>query len=412
MNSKNSASDTLSRRTFLRGAMAAPVGLALTPSFSAQAEEPAKAPAAVVPPLPTRQLGQKGPHVSMLSFGGNIPAYSAEYLDLAWSMGVRYFDTASSYGGGNDEPKVAQWLARHPERRKELFLVSKDHPHKGPEQLLDVIDARLQKCGTDYLDAFFIHGINPRDYGEESLTWPKSDAFKKVAEKLKSSGKCRRVGFSCHDDRAVEYLNAAAQGGFVDVLMVKYTPFFTKGDAFDKAIEACHVAGIGLVAMKTLRNAADVPKRLPEFDKLGLTTHEALLQAVWSDSRISAVCNRMQNVDNMQSSVNAVRGYKAPLKTAQLELLEQAVIASRRTFCPGCPACNQLGADSRFAFSDISRYVTYYEQDGDLSARDLYHALPREQRDASGLDLAGLRDACQFKTDYPEIIQRAERYFA
>ena len=25
--------------------------------------------------------------------------------------------------------------------------------------------------------------------------------------------------------------------------------------------------------MKTLRNAVDVPKRLPEFDKLGLSTH-------------------------------------------------------------------------------------------------------------------------------------------
>ena len=341
-----------------------------------------------------------------------MPAYSAEYLDLGWSLGLRYFDTAAGYGGGNDELKVAQWLAKHPERRKELFLVSKDHPRKGPEQLLDLIDMRLKRCGTDYLDLYFIHGINPREYGEDSLTWPKSDAFKTVAEKLKSSGKCRRVGFSCHDDRAVEYLNAAAEGGFVDVIMVKYTPFFTKGDAFDKALDACHKAGIGLVAMKTLRNAADVPKRLPEFDKLGLTTREALLQAVWSDPRIAAVCNRMENVDNMQSSVNAVRSYKAPLKTAHRELLQQTLLTSRRTFCPGCPACNELGATSRLAFSDISRFVTYYEQDGNLAARDLYHALPVAQRDAARMDLAGLRDACHFKTDYPEIIRRAERYFA
>ena len=412
MNSKKSTFVRLTRRSFLRGAVAAPVGLTLLPTLTVNAEEPAKTSAAVVPPLPTRQLGPKGPHVSMLIFGGDMPAYSAEYLDLGWSLGLRYFDTAQTYGGGNDELKVAQWLAKHPERRKELFLVSKDHPRKGPEQLLELIDTRLQRCGTDYLDLYFIHGINPREYGEDSLTWPKSDVFKKVAEKLKSSGKCRRVGFSCHDDRAVEYLNAAAEGGFVDVIMVKYTPFFTKGNAFDKALDACHAAGIGLVAMKTLRNAADVPKRLPEFDKLGLTTREALLQAVWSDPRITAVCNRMENVDNMQSSVNAVRSYKAPLKTAHLELLQQTMLASRRTFCPGCPACNQSGAANRFAFSDISRFVTYYEQDGKLSARDLYHALPVAQRDASQMDLASLRDACQFKTDYPEIIRRAERYFA
>ena len=406
---------SVSRRNFIKSALAAPVGVALAPAALAEdstpppVAAPAAAPAA---PVPTRKLGRNGPNVSMLIFGGDIPAYSAEYLDLGWSMGCRYFDTAEQYGGGNDELKVAKWLAKYPERRKELFLVSKDHPRKGPEQLLEMIDARLKKIGTDYLDLYFIHGINAREYGADSLNWPKSDGFKKVAEKLKSSGKCRMVGFSCHDSQSVEYLSAAAEGGFLDAIMVKYTPFFTKGDPFDKALEACHQAGIGLIAMKTLRNAADVPKRLPEFDKLGLTTREAVLHAVWSDPRISAVCNRMENVDNMQSSVSAVRKYKTPLKTAHLDLLHQTVLASRRSFCPGCTACNQLGAASQFAFADISRYVMYYEQDGNLAARDLYHSLPAAHRDASGVDLASLRDACQFKTDYPEIIRRAGQYFA
>jgi uncharacterized protein len=166
------------------------------------------------------------------------------------------------------------------------------------------------------------------------------------------------------------------------------------------------------VAMKTLRNAADAPKRLPEFDKLGLTTHQALLQACWSDPRIAAVCNRMQNVDNVQTSVAAVRGYKAPLKMAQIELLRETILACRSPMCPGCPSCNQAGAELDFAFGDISRYVMYYEQDGDLRAREQYHQLSTTHRDASGVDLAALRDACRFKTDYPEIIRRAERYFA
>jgi hypothetical protein len=404
---------TLTRRNFLRGALAAPVGVALASTFGGRADEPAKpATAAGSPPVPTRPLGRNGPAVSMLIFGGDVPAYSPEYLDLGWSMGIRYFDTASMYGNGQDELKVAQWLAKYPERRKDLFLVSKDHPRQGPEQLLDQIDKRLARCNTSYLDLFFIHGINAREYGAASLDWPKSDAFKKVVEKLKSSGKCRGVGFSCHDDQSPQYLAAAAQGGFLDALMVKYTPFFVKGEAFDQGLDACHKAGIGLIAMKTLRNAADVPKRLPEFDKLGLTTHQALLQAVWSDPRISAVANRMQNADHIQSSVAAVRKYKEPLKISQVELLRETVVAGRRTMCPGCPSCYQLGAQSRFAFSDISRYVTYYEQDGHPGARDLYHQLPADLRDASRVDLAALRDACRFKTDYPDIIRRAERYFA
>jgi predicted aldo/keto reductase-like oxidoreductase len=384
----------------------------LAPTFSAKSEDAAKNADAGSPPVPTRKLGRNGPEVSMLIFGCDMPAYSPEHLDVGWSLGIRYFDTASQYGNGNDELKLAQWLTKYPERRKELFLVSKDHPRQGPEQLLEQIDRRLERCKTSYLDLYFIHGINAREYGEASLDWPKSDAFKKVVGKLKSSGKVKMVGFSCHDDQAPQYLAAAAEGGFLDAVMVKYTPFFVKGDDFDKGLEACHQAGIGLIAMKTLRNAADVPKRLPEFDKLGLTTHQALLQAVWSDPRISAVCNRMQNVDNIQTSVTAVRAYKGPLKLAHLELLRETLLASRHAMCPGCPACNRLGAELDFAFSDISRYVMYYEQDGDLRARELYHQLPAVHRDASGVDLAALRDACQFKTDYPEIIRRAERYFA
>ena len=391
--------------------MIAPAGIALASSFSAKAEDAATASAAA-PPVPTRKLGKNGPEVSMVILGGDLPAYSVEHLDVGWSQGIRYFDTASMYGGGNDELKVAQWLTKYPERRKDLFLVSKDHPRQGPEQLLEQIDRRLEKLKTSYLDLFFIHGINAREYGEDSLNWPKSDALKKVAEKLKSSGKVKMVGFSCHDGQANQYLNAAAQGGFLDAVMVKYTPFFTKGDDFDKALDACHNAGIGLIAMKTLRNAVDAPKRLPEFDKLGLTTHQALLQAVWSDSRISAVCNRMQNADDIQTSTAAVRAYKAPLKMAQMDLLRETLLATRRAICPGCPSCDQNGVELDFAFGDISRYVMYYEQDGDLRAREQYHQLPGAHRDASGVDLAALRDACQFKVDYPEIIRRAERYFA
>ncbi len=412
----STSSSSLSRRDFLRGALAAPVGVALAAQGGgAMAQSPANTIDQAhtgAPPVPTRKLGKKGPDVSMLIFGGDIPAYSAEYLDLGWSMGIRYFDTASQYGNGQDELKVAQWLTKYPERRKELFLVSKDHPRQGPEQLLEMVDRRLARCNTSYLDMYFIHGICVRDYGEDSVNWPKSDRLKKVVGQLKSSGKVRHVGFSCHDAQSPQYLAAAAQGGFLDAVMVKYTPFFVKGDPFDQGLEACHQAGLGLIAMKTLRNAADAPKRLPEFDKLGLTTHQALLQAVWSDPRISAVCNRMENVDNILASVAAVRSYKAPLKIAHLDLLRDTLFASSQTMCPGCTACDRLGRELTFAFGDISRFVMYYEQDGNLQAREMYHQLPAAHRDATTVDLAALRDACQFKTDYPEIIRRAERYFA
>ena len=137
----------LSRRNFLRNAMIAPAGLALASSLSAKAADEAKPAAPVAALVPTRKLGKNGPEVSMLSLGGDLPAYSVEHLDVGWSLGIRYFDTASMYGGGNDETKVQEWLTKYPERRKDLFLVTKDHP-RTPEQMIEMVDRRLEKLKT------------------------------------------------------------------------------------------------------------------------------------------------------------------------------------------------------------------------------------------------------------------------
>ena len=408
MKSKHSSA---SRRSFLKTALTIPAGLALTQNFPIRAAD-VSPPATAATVLPQRPLGKDGTKVTMLCMGGMMSAYSPDYLDMAWSMGIRYFDTADCYIRGKSEPIVGQWLAKYPERRKDIFLVSKDHPRQGPEQLLEMIDKRLAACGTKYLDAFYIHGLGPKEYGDDSVNWPKSDKFKKVAEQLKASGKVKKVGFSCHDGRLNDYLNAAAEGGFVDVIMLALNPFYEKGGAFDKALDACHKAGIGLVAMKTMRNTRDIPKRLPEFDKLGLSTHQAVLHAVWSDPRISAVCNMIDNVNQMETSSAAARSYKEPLKTAHAELLKETLLAHRRAICPGCPACSEAAEKSQLAFQDIARFVMYYEQDGSLEAKELYRALPADARKASLLDLTTLRDKCALRIDYADILQRAERYFA
>ena len=199
---------TSSRRAFLKSTMALPVALAVSPTLFAQSAVTADATPATGAAgpangevLPMRKLGKNGPMVTMLSMGGMMSALSPDYLDIAWSMGIRYIDTADCYRKGDSERIIGQWLAQYPERRKEIFLVSKDHPHQGPEQMLEMIDTRLKNIGTTYLDAFYIHGLGPKEYREDSLNWPKSDAFKKTAEALKSSGKARMVGFSCHDGR-------------------------------------------------------------------------------------------------------------------------------------------------------------------------------------------------------------------
>ena len=345
-----------------------------------------------------------------------MSAHNPQYLELAWNMGIRYFDTARSYKNGKSEADVGEWVRKNPDRRKEVFIVEKeDRCSKNPEQLLEMIDERLAAMGIDYVDLFFIHGMSPK-YGQgtdlESMEWPKSDRLKKVFEQIKASGKAKYCGFSCHDKLMVDYLNAAAEGGFVDMIMLKYDPLMEKGGAEDKAIEACHKAGIGLIAMKTMRPFRDAPKNHPALEGTGMTTAQDVLQAVWSDKRISSLCSAIENVQQMEENTAAARSFKEPLSAERLKALGEVASLAPSSMCPGCSSCNALAAKTEYAFQDISRYVTYYEKDGILEARDYFRSLPVEQRRVGDLDLAQVRDACRYNVDYPEIARRSEMYFA
>ncbi len=395
-----------SRRNFIKASVALPTAVA---ALSGQASA---APVEESPALPKRKLGKNGPEVTMLNLGGMMSAHSPQYLDVAWSLGIRYFDTADCYIKGESERNVAKWIKRYPQRREELFLVSKDHPRKGPKQLLEQIDRRLKNCGTDYLDLFFVHGLSKREYGDDADNWPEHDELREVFEQIKKVGKAKLCGFSTHDGHLVQQLESAARGGFVDAIMLKYNPFHQKGGAFDQALEACHQAGIGLISMKEMKPFAKAPKKNPKIDEVGLTTHQALLHAVWSDSRIASICSSMDNVGQLEENTLAAKLYKQTLPGAQREALQQVATMMPVPMCPGCAGCENWAHKTEYAFQDVSRYVTYYEQDGDGDAGELYQGLEAKHRNLAGVDLAAIREDCQFKVDYAEIAKRAEQYFA
>ena len=137
----------VSRRRMVQGLGVVGVGALAARSLQAGEPEAPVAPAAEnggatgAGLLPTRKLGRNGPMVSMLALGGDMPRTARRRSSTGLGARMRYFDTAQKYGKGEEEGVYRQWFAQHPERRKEVFLVSKDYPKKGPEELLAMVDS-------------------------------------------------------------------------------------------------------------------------------------------------------------------------------------------------------------------------------------------------------------------------------
>ena len=66
------------------------------------------------------------------------------------------------------------------------------------------------------------------------------------------------------------------------------------GDAeLNKAIDAAHKADIGLIAMKTQGSASSFAPRVDPFKEAGFSRHQAVLKAVWKDTRIASAISAM-----------------------------------------------------------------------------------------------------------------------
>jgi aryl-alcohol dehydrogenase-like predicted oxidoreductase len=389
------------RRGFLQqGAAVAASAAALSTAAGrhAQAADPK-------PTLQRRPLGKTGVDVTILELGTWRSTGLQRLLNVAYDSGVRTYDTADCYGS---EPAFARWFQARPEVRKEIFLVTKDHPRE-PRELINRIDERLAQLGTDYVDLFLIHGIGPGEYGRQSLEWPKSKELKETIDALKKSGKTRFVGFSCHDTLRPQYLQAAAEGGFVDAIMLQFTPWLAKDAPLNRALDACHERGIGLISMKHISGNAElsaIAKRIPSLKEKGLSPYQGLLHAIWSDERIATSCVSMRNTDQMREDVAAAQGF-APLKTAQIEELRDACRAAGQTFCADCDGRCALAAGTKAPLGDLARFLTYHDHYGYRDeARRLFHALPEESRDWASADLEKAREACPNQLDFVSILDR------
>jgi len=419
-------SDQTSRRGFLQsGALATASAVSLAPGALAQeAQVPATAPAPAPGTgaggiLPTRPLGKTGVKLTLLDQGAVRTDGLDRIFRTAFANGIRVFDTAKVYG---TEPAFKRWFDQAPEIRKEIFLVTKDMP-KAPKDMLRMVDERLASLGTDYIDLFFIHGLGDEHSLDDAMNFVKSQEFKETAEAIRKSGKAKFVGFSTHHKNRAQIIQAAAEGGVVDAIMLQYTPWLDKDAPLNKALDACWNKGIGLITMKQIAGKQfgdrydgnileDVKRKVPVLAERKLTPFQGLLHAIWTDERISASCVSMKNTDQIRENADAARRFE-PLKTTDIHQLRDFVVASGQTLCADCDGRCSVAGGTQAELGNLTRFLTYHEFHGHRAeARREYERLAEAARDWSNADLEAARAACPNKLDFARLLPEVDKHLA
>ena len=149
-----------------------------------------------------RRLGRDGPEVSAIglgcmplttpAFGPIDPEESLATVNMAIDNGMIFFDSAQHYADGKNEELIAKAIKG---RRDKVVIASKFgtivHPdgHRSftgnPDLIPDACNGSLKRLGTDHIDVYYLHRIDPDVPIEETVGG---------MAKLVEQGKVRHLG--------------------------------------------------------------------------------------------------------------------------------------------------------------------------------------------------------------------------
>lgn len=309
----------MDRRCFLKGA-AVTGGLVWTSGTQASQLKSST--------LPTRTLGRTGVAVTVLGLGGYTgmkerPSKELDPVELANAAidsGIRYLDTAPSYGDGQSEKNYGQVLAH---RRKEVFLATKTG-ERTYDGAMREFESSLRRLRTDHVDLLQIHGAR---IGEDLSAWGKANGVVTALTKLRDQGVARAIGVTGHE--SVDVMCQALTQYDFDTVLTTFNPTTKRKPYIQKVLPLAAEKRMGILAMKVMGGALGSLAKGNPIKNDGKPNHDDASQQATAGELIRYVLGLpitvavvgMSSLEQLRINVAAVRDH-APLNRQQQRALE------------------------------------------------------------------------------------------
>lgn len=402
----------IERRTFLQRVAVGGAAVGAVSGLSAMAPDVLEA--AGNPAVKQhRQLGSTDIRMSDISFGGSRLRGDVDLVNYALDKGINYFDTAESYTGGNSETVIGQALRG---KRDQVYLVSKGGfgSHVRQDKMMRSLEGSLRRLQTDYVDVYFHHAVN--DVGR--IRNPEFHAF---TERAREQGKIRYVGLSGHGGRLIECLDYAVDSGKFDVMLVAYNfgqdpsfvqkltrnfDFIAVNPDLPRVLRRAKEAGMGVVAMKTLRGAK--LNDMEPYQKDGATFSQAAFRWVLSNDDVDGLVVTMRSRSDIDEFLVASGGSKVTQR--DVDLLQRYVTLNDATYCrPLCDAC-EASCPENVQIADVLRHKMYFENYGaERMAMERYANLTHNASSCADCTHQRCLGACPYGLSIPELTRQAHR---
>lgn len=201
-----------------------------------------------------RELGKSGLKVSAMGlgcmtmtaiYGAPDDDRSIATIHRAIELGANFIDTADIYGQGSNEELVGRAIA---DRRDKAILATKfgnlrlpdgkSGVNGSPEYALEACERSLKRLGTDVIDLYYLHRVDPDTPIEETV-----GGMKRLVEQ----GKVRHIGLS---EACAQTIRRAHATHPIAALQSEFS-LWTR-DLEAEILPTCRELGIGLVPYSPL----------------------------------------------------------------------------------------------------------------------------------------------------------------